>query len=295
VREAVSIDAVQRRAELVRLGVRTLYREELPDHLAGLPDAPDLLFVKGDLPPSPGVAIVGTRRATSYGRNLARVLGRAVAASGWTVISGLARGVDGLAHEGTLEGGGIGIAVLGSGVDVWYPREHRRLGERLLELGGAVLSEFPPGTVPEPWRFPCRNRLISGLAAAVVVVEAGRTGGALITARTALDQGREVLAVPGDVDRETSMGCNLLIRDGAHPVLGSEDLIEALSSLLGPPASAPRPDEAGGLVGLIPAAGIPTDDLLVADGRPSPVVLGELGLLVAQGAVLVEAGWVRRV
>ena len=158
--------------------------------------------------------------------------------SGWPVVSGLARGVDGAAHRGGLAGPTPGVAVLGSGVDVWYPAIHRSLGQDLLDAGGAVVSEYPPGTRPEPWRFPLRNRIISGLAVAVVVVEAWPDGGALITARYGLEQGREVLALPGDIDRDTSVGCNLLIRDGAHPVLGPDDLIEALSLLTGTP---PRP------------------------------------------------------
>ncbi|HZI38387.1 MAG TPA: DNA-processing protein DprA, partial [Acidimicrobiia bacterium] len=138
-------------------------------------DPPERLWVRGSLPVAPCVAIVGTRRATRYGMGLARQMGRAVAGAGWVVVSGLARGIDGSAHRGCLDGGGPGIAVLGCGIDVWYPPEHQALGEDLAKEG-AVVSEYPPGTRPEPWRFPARNRIISGLSAAVVVVEAAEKG-----------------------------------------------------------------------------------------------------------------------
>ena len=199
--------------------------------LAGLPDAPRWLFRRGSPPSGRGVAIVGTRRCTAYGRRLARAFGRACAEAGWPVVSGLARGIDGAAHEGVVEAGGEAVAVLGSGSDVRYPREHARLHDRILGGGGSVLTEYPPGTPPHGWRFPPRNRIISGLSAAVVVVESAVTGGSLGTAGHALAQDRVVLAVPGDVDREASVGCNLLIRDGAIPVLGADDLVEALSLL----------------------------------------------------------------
>jgi predicted Rossmann fold nucleotide-binding protein DprA/Smf involved in DNA uptake len=155
IRDRLGIDA-ERAA--VAAGASVILREELPAVLADLPDAPDLLYVRGSLPAGPGVAIVGTRRATTYGLRLARSFGRAIAEAGWPVISGLARGVDGAAHVGCLEAGGIGTAVLGCGVDVAYPPENRRLAAGLLEGGGAVISEYAPGAPPEPWRFPPGNR-----------------------------------------------------------------------------------------------------------------------------------------
>jgi len=239
----VAVPAAARRAQLQEAGIEVVLRGEpgYPTHLAELPDAPDLLFVRGTLPSEPGVAIVGTRRCTQYGRRLARRYGKAVAAAGWPLVSGLARGIDGAVHLGTVEGGGAGVAVLGCGIDIAYPPEHRGLGEELIRLGGAIVSEAPPGTPPEGWRFPPRNRIIAGLSRAVVVVEAAVTGGALITARSALDQGIAVFAVPGDVERRSSEGCNLLIRDGAHPVLGPDDLVEALSLVLGLPPGRPTP------------------------------------------------------
>ncbi len=238
--QAASVDAATRRGELTGLGVVPRFRggPGYPSRLAGIVDAPDVLFVRGEIPDRPAVAVVGTRRCTAYGRQLAGEYGVAITAAGWVLVSGLARGIDGAAHTGTVAGDGLGVAVLGCGPDLLYPPEHRFLAERLVATGGAVVTEYPPGAPPEPWRFPPRNRIISGLAAALVVVEAAVTGGALITANYALTHGIPVFAVPGDVRRATSTGCNLLIRDGAHPVLDPDDLVEELSLVLGPPPEA---------------------------------------------------------
>jgi DNA processing protein len=235
IRGNVAVPADQRRAELASLGIDAVYREGAgyPDHLDVFEDAPDLLFVRGTLPKNPGVGIVGTRRCTAYGLELAEAYGRAVAATGWLVVSGLARGIDGAAHRGMVSAAGVGVAVLGCGIDVTYPREHRRLGEQILEAGGAIVSEYPPGSRPDGWKFPPRNRIIAGLSAAVVVVEAAKTGGALITAVKAAEYGIPVFAMPGDVDRRTSEGTNRLIRDGAFPVLDPDDLIEELDLVYG--------------------------------------------------------------
>jgi len=146
-------------------------------------------------------------------------------------VSGLARGIDGAAQRGSVSVGGHCHAVLGSGVDVVYPRSNRDLYQSILDAGGAVSSEYPPGTSPEAWRFPTRNRIIAGLSDVILVVEAGLKGGALITARIALDYGIPVYAVPGDVDRVASVGTNLLIRDGAFPILGGDDFAEVLNLL----------------------------------------------------------------
>jgi DNA processing protein len=274
-----------------RAGAEVVLREELPDALAGLPDAPDLLYVKGVLPDGPGVAIVGSRRATSYGLRLSRSFGRAVAGAGWPVISGLARGIDGAAHVGCLEGGGVGLAVLGCGVDVAYPREHRDLANRLIAAGGAVASEYAPGARPEPWRFPLRNRIISGLASVVVVVEATVKGGALITAARALEQGRLVLAVPGDVDRDTSRGCNLLIRDGAHPVLDVDDLLTSLTFALGLPPNRPEAGEnADPILRLVRGGGMTLEALAVTLGCSAAEAIRRASVLEAGGLVDVEGG-----
>jgi DNA processing protein len=284
VRQAVALPAEVRRAELAAAGIDLVFRGDAryPDRLADLPDAPDLLFVRGLLPVEPAVGVVGTRRCTSYGKRIAEGYGRSIAAAGWPLVSGLARGIDGAAHRGTVAASGVGVAVLGSGIDVMYPREHADLARQLLDRGGAVISESPPGTPPESWRFPPRNRVISGLAGAVVVVEATVKGGALITAGIALDHGRQVFAVPGDVGRASSEGCNLLIRDGAFPVLSPDDLVESLELVLGPaPSRATKhgsellegPDRR--LVDLITSGVCAVDDLLA-----------ELGVAVGEALVL---------
>jgi DNA processing protein len=263
------------------------FRETLPAQLRDLPDSPDLLFVRGEIPDVPGVAIVGSRHATAYGRRLARAFGRAIGMTGWLVISGLARGVDGEAHRGCLEGGGVGVAVLGSGIDVIYPAENRQLADDLLAGGGSIVSEAPPGVAPEGWRFPPRNRIISGLAEAIVVVEAAERSGALITAGKALEQGRAVLAVPGDVDRDTSRGCNLLIRDGAHPVLGVEDLLQGLGITLGAPPGLGDDDHP---VLRHLTVGLTIAELAARLGWPLPRTLVEVGKLEAAGAIRNEGG-----
>ncbi len=162
VRKAATVDAETRRRELAALGVSVVFRgdPDYPAYLDRFEDAPDLLFVRGSLPDRPGVAIVGTRRCTAYGRELARAYGRVVAEAGWPVISGLARGIDGEAHRGLVDSGGIGVGVLGCGIDIAYPRENERLGQQLLDTGGAIVTEYPPGSPPDGWRFPPRKRIL---------------------------------------------------------------------------------------------------------------------------------------
>lgn len=273
---------------------------DYPPTLGDLGDPPEVLFVRGALPRVPGVAVVGTRRCTAYGRRLATRFGAAIAGAGWPLVSGLARGIDGAAHRGTIDAGGIGVAVLGSGSDVVYPRDHRDIHDALLATGGAVISEYPPGTTPNGWRFPPRNRIISGLSAAVVVVEAAVTGGALVTADRAGEQGRVLFAVPGDVDRPASVGCNLLIRDGAIPVLGPEDLLEGLSLVLGPPRN-PGPQRVSarvpvGIDGDVLRAAMPEaspDDIAARLALPIEEVLAAIARLEMGGLVAVSQGVVR--
>jgi DNA processing protein len=173
------------------------------------------------------VALVGTRRVTQYGRQITEEIASFLAANGITVISGLARGVDAVAHQAALRAGGRTLAVLGSGVDRIYPPEHRALAEEMIQRG-ALVSDYAPGTPPDASNFPPRNRIISGLSLAIVVVEAGETSGALITAEFAAEQGREVFAVPGSILAPQSKGTNKLIRQGAHPLLSAADLMQAL-------------------------------------------------------------------
>lgn len=203
--------------------------EQYPVRLREIDQAPPVLYVRGvlDLQDEWAVAIVGTRRITAYGRQVAERIAVKLANSGITVVSGLALGVDTVAHHATLDAGGRTLAVLGCGVDRLYPPRNRQLAERILE-SGALLSDYAPGTPPEASNFPPRNRIISGLSLATVVVEASEKSGALITADFAVEQGREVFAVPGSVFSPQSRGPNRLIQNGAHPLLDPQEILDIL-------------------------------------------------------------------
>ena len=204
--------------------------ELYPQRLKQIDQPPPVLYVRGSLTAEDtwAVAVVGTRRLSAYGRQVADELATCLAGNGVTVVSGLARGVDAIAHQSALKAGGRTIAVLGSGVDRIYPPEHTQLAGKIM-LNGAVVSDYAPGTAPDAANFPPRNRIISGLSMATVVVEAGETSGALITAQFAVDQGREVFAVPGNILAPQSKGTNRLISQGAHPMLSPRDVLEVLN------------------------------------------------------------------
>ena len=203
-----------------------------PKRLMELPSAPYALYVKGDLPRDeyPTVAIVGARECSPYGETMAREFAMALAKANVQVVSGLARGVDGAGQWSALEAGGKSFGILGCGVDVCYPRDQINLYHRLCHQGG-VLSEYPPGTSPLPQHFPARNRIISGLADVVLVMEAKEKSGSLITADMALEQGKDVYALPGPVNSRLSQGCNYLIRQGAGILLSPKDLLEEMGIL----------------------------------------------------------------
>jgi DNA processing protein len=226
-------DEASYKERLAARGLRFVGREEsgYPTRLRELHDPPPGLFVRGDaaveLLREPAVAIVGARACSSYGSQVARLLGRELAAAGLVVLSGLARGVDGEAHRGALDAGGPTVAVLGCGIDRDYPAAHAQLAARIGGRG-LVISEYAPGVEPAPWRFPARNRVIAGLASATIVVEARDRSGALITADFALEAGREVFAVPGEITSGLSAGTNALLRLGATPLTRAEDVLEAL-------------------------------------------------------------------
>lgn len=284
---------------LESLGARLVFDEDrdFPQWLRQLPDHPPWLFVKGRLPVAPGVAVVGSRRATRYGQDVARSIGHRVAAAGWHVISGLAAGIDTMSHIGCLQGGGSTTAVLGSGIDVWYPARNRTLGMRILDNGGGVVSEFPPGTAPEPWRFPARNRIISGMSGAVIVVEAAVRSGALITARTAVDQGRFVMAVPGDLGRETSAGTNLLIRDGAHPLTDLDAVVEELELAIGPAPdrSSRSRDREDPIVSILERGSLTLSELVEACGLPVAETTARVAELEIAGLVATDGGLISSV
>lgn len=216
-------------------------RPGYPPLLAELHDPPARLHLRGghrDVLTLPAVAIVGARSCSPYGAQVARELAGTLASAGVVVVSGLARGIDGEAHRGALAVGGLTVAVLGCGIDRDYPRAHAELARRIAD-GGLVVSEYPPGVEPSPWRFPARNRLIAGLARATVVVEARERSGALITADFALELGREVFAVPGEITSALSVGTNDLVRQGATPLLSADDVLGTLGLQRAPP---PVPD-----------------------------------------------------
>ncbi len=217
---------------IARAGISVLTRADptYPRRLAQIPAPPPVLYLRGSLVPEDevAVAVVGTRRATPYGRQVTERLAADLAAAGVTVVSGLARGIDAAAHRAALDAGGRTIAVLGSGPDVVYPPEHRNLAARIAEQG-AVLADYPPGRKPDAPNFPARNRIIAGLSLGVLVVEAPVRSGALITVDFAADQGRDVFAVPGSVLAPASAGCLRLLRDGARLVTCADDVLEDLN------------------------------------------------------------------
>ena len=216
--------------ELAVRGYRFVPRRELPPLLAAIHDPPPGLFVRGAAPldvlERPAVAVVGARACSGYGASVARMLGRELAAAGLVVVSGLARGVDAEAHRGALDAGGLTVAVLGCGIDRDYPAAHAPLAARIAECG-LLVSEYAPGVEPAPWRFPARNRIIAGLCAVTAVVEARERSGALITADLALEEGREVFAVPGEIGSTLSAGTNGLLKLGAAPLVEVGDVLAA--------------------------------------------------------------------
>lgn len=227
-------EAEKIRGVCLRKGIEILtYGDVLyPSRLKNIPDPPVLLYYKGTLPDfekQPAVAVVGTRKATAYGMNTARKLTSEIANCGGLVISGGAAGVDTMALQGALDGGGQAVAVFGCGVDIVYPRNNRRLFMQI-EGNGCLLSEYPPGAQPKPWQFPERNRIISGISNGTLVIEAPARSGALITAQDALEQGRDVYAVPANIDMPSCAGSNELLRNGATAVFSGWDVLKNYAS-----------------------------------------------------------------
>jgi DNA processing protein len=264
-----------------------------PPLLREIPDPPIVLWAKGDpaVLGRPAVAVVGSRNATPTGLQMARRLGRELAGAGLVVVSGLARGIDGAGHRGALDAAGPTIAVLGCGADVVYPREHAELVGRIAS-SGAVVSELPPGMLPLPHHFPLRNRIISGLSRAVVIVEASERSGSLITARAALEQGRDVLAVPGTVAGGRYQGCHALIRDGARLVETVEDVLDEIAwSRSAAPGARTNSLQLSKLEETM-AVGEPysVDDLVLRTRRATSDILAELATLELAGRIRRLAG-----
>jgi DNA processing protein len=268
-----------KKADELDCGVFSFLDDGYPANLKTIDHAPPVLFVRGSVTEQDSIAmaVIGTRRATPYGMMVAQRFARGLAEHGITVVSGLARGIDTAAHIGALAAGGRTIAVLGCGVDVFYPPENRELYERIA-ASGAVISEFNLGTGPDAFHFPVRNRVISGMSRAVLAVEARNSSGVLNTVRWAADQGRDVLAVPGTIVADTSYGTNELIKDGARPVTKLEDLLDALDVK---PAARTRPevpltDTEKGLLGQLSTEPVHVDELAAQSGMPMAHLLSQL-------------------
>ena len=288
------------RTGLSTRGLRFVGRRDrgYPSLLRELHDAPAGLFVRGttdvELLARPAVAIVGARACSSYGGQVARLLGRELADVGLVVISGLARGVDGEAHRGALEANGATVAVLGCGIDRDYPAAHGQLAAKICERG-LVVSEYAPGVEPAPWRFPARNRVIAGLAAATVVVEARERSGALITADFALEAGREVFAVPGEITSSLSSGTNALLRVGATPLTTAGDVLEALGVEPAPPPEAVVGENAARLLQALSTEPAGVNDLVATTGLDAATVATTLAELELAGVVAEADGLYRAV
>ena len=297
---AASFDETAYLQGLVAGGFRWLARSDpaFPPLLASIHDPPPGLFLRGsrsiELLGLPVVAIVGARSCSDYGAHVARTLARDLASAGVVVLSGLARGVDGWAHRGALEAGGSTAAVLGCGIDRDYPRAHASLAGQIAETG-LIVSEYPPGVSPAPWRFPARNRIVAGLAAATVVVEARERSGALITADLALEEGREVLAVPGEITSSLSRGTNALLRLGAAAVTSADDVLEAIGV---PPSDGREPDPPSGpaaaVLAALDAGAATADEIARTAGLDSAAAGAALTELELTGVVSGRAGVYRR-
>lgn len=290
-REKLDLDAEAARLEKAGVQVITWQSPEYPDRLRHIYHPPPVLYLRGTLAPADewSVAVVGTRRATVYGKEVAQHIAGGLARAGVTVVSGLARGIDTAAHQAALDAGGRTIAVLGNGVDVAYPAENRRLMQRIVEQG-ALLSEYTLGAPPEASNFPPRNRIISGFSLGVVIVEAAERSGALITADYALDQGREVFAAPGNMFNKNSTGCNRLIQNGAKLVLDIEDILEELSlnmvaQQLELRTVVPENETESLLLGFLSSEPLHVDEIVRQAALPISEVSSALALMELKGMV----------
>ena len=309
------LDKISRQLEaLDKAGIKviTFVDDLYPANLLSIYDNPPLLYVLGSLDKDDiNLAVVGSRRASTYGKYTTERLSRELAQKGITIVSGMARGIDTCSHRGALSGGGRTIAVLGSGLDIVYPPENKKLFIEICQ-NGAVVSEYPPGTKPLSYHFPARNRIISGMSYGVLVVEAGEKSGSLITARLALEQGREVFAIPGTIDSPSSRGTNSLIKQGAKLIEDIDDIIEEIIPQLDrktsrqaealpahpPPVPENRPDIAWAgldpdeqtIVKLLANGKTHADDIICAAGLTAAQTLSKLIALELQGIIVQYPG-----
>jgi len=295
-----AFDAPAYERQLAEHGFRFLARSApaFPPLLRAIHDPPPGLFLRGhaglELLSRPAAAIVGARACSGYGASAARTLARDAARAGLVVVSGLARGIDAEAHRGALEAGGATIAVLGCGIDRDYPAAHAELARRIAATG-LLVAEYAPGVEPAPWRFPARNRIVAGLAAAAVVVEARERSGALITADLALDEGREVFAVPGEITSALSAGTNALLKLGASPLTCAADLLSCFGlEAAEPPGVAPSGDSAR-VLALLRESAAGADEVARATGLPASAVARALVERELDGRVVAADGLYRPV
>lgn len=291
-RRTLDLDACL--AKITAANVQLLHWEtaDYPAYLREVPNPPPLLYMQGELRPADrwAVAVVGTRRLTAYGRQVTRDLVTGLVHNGVTIVSGLARGIDGIAHKTALELGGRTIGVLGSGLDQIYPAEHRNLAQEIRQGHGAIISEYGLGVRPEAKNFPPRNRVISGLSMGVIVVEAGEKSGALITADFAIEQDREVFAVPGNINSPVSKGPNRLIQQGAKLVTSVDDILDELNISMVVEKTAvqlalPASGEEAALLTELTHQPIHIDELSRTTGLPSNLVSSTLTLMELKGMV----------
>ncbi len=296
VRKQVNLEVVMQRVADSGVQVITWDDAIYPRRLKEIDQPPPVLFVRGSINVEDdwAVSVVGTRRVTPYGRQVASEIARYLAQNGVTVVSGLARGVDAIAHQTAMQAGGRTLAILGSGVDTIYPPEHRKLAEDISRQG-AVISDYPLGTQPESRNFPPRNRIIAGLSLATIVVEAGETSGALITAEFAVEQGRDVFAVPGSILTPQSEGTNRLIEQGARPLLRMSEILESLKLEQIPEKQASRkaiaasPEE-NRLLSCLTQDPRHIDEICALSGLPIQAVSATLTMMELKGLVTQVGG-----
>lgn len=291
-RPTLDLDACLAQTEAAGVTLLTWDSPGYPAYLREIPGAPPLLYVKGTIEEVDrwAVAVVGTRRLTSYGRQVTRDIVTGLVRNGVTIVSGLAKGVDAIAHQAALDAGGRTIAVLGSGLDCIYPSENRRMAAKIAAGQGALISEYGMGVQPEAKNFPPRNRVISGLSLGVIVVEAGERSGALITSKFALEQDREVFAVPGSINSPASRGPNRLIQQGAKLITSAEDVIEELNLTMVAEKTAvqlalPESAEEESLLSHLSTQPVHVDELSRASGMAPSLVSSTLTLMELKGTV----------
>lgn len=290
-RQTIDVQNIEAEFEKYKVKAFTWDDDGYPRRLKELEQAPPVLYVRGDLVPEDewAVAVVGTRRVTAYGRQIAEELGAFLARNGITLVSGLARGVDAISHQAALQAGGRTIAVVAHGLDIVYPSEHRKLAEEIAR-NGALVGDYALHTPPDAANFPPRNRIISGLSIAVVIVEAGEESGALITAGFAAEQGREAFAVPGNIYAPQSKGTNMLIQRGAHPLVKFEDLLDALNlEMMGAQKTArlalPADATEAKLIGLLGEEPLHVNEIGIRAELPIDKVSSTLALMELKGLV----------